>query len=233
MVTVTKAGPRKIFPIAIAVFAVGFGAAVSAAYIFPDQAWKVLHRFPRVCRALFPPEAPPRPGPGPVPVPAAKVGPYTDTDGYAVMSAWKHYWAQKHVVVIRREMRADPLLHHTPNESCLSGPERLAYRDAMRDFASHWPERWALEDRFTPTAEFLIVAEPDLPEHESRPQIPANAGGYFAFSALGFSHDRTRAVLSVVHRDGIYGDGSLWLLRKTRNGEWVVLPGEGCLGWIT
>ena len=208
------------------------GAAVfTVADRYPNLTWEVLHSFPRLYRLFFPPDPPFRRQARPVPAP--KLEPYTEAEGYAVMSAWKHYWAQKHVVVIRRDMKADPLLRHIPNESCLNGPERLAYKDAMQDFVSRWPEAWALENRFTPSAEFVIVPESDLPKRETRPHIPANASGYFAFSAVGFSGKRSRAVLYVVHRDGIYGDGSLFLLRKNRSGEWEVLPGEGCAGWIT
>jgi hypothetical protein len=226
--SMTTAIMAKSLVVTATLIAICCGAVVAVADRFPDQTWRALHRLPRVYAWFFPPDAPPRVR---LPIPAPVTPPYTDADGYAVMSAWKHYWTQKHVVFVRRDIKPDP--YYSPDVSCLSSAYRAPYRDAVKDFAWQWSEHQTLENQFIPAEEFRVVPESELPPYEIRKGVPANAGGYFAFSAVGFNADRTRAAVYVLHRDGVYGTGSLWLVRKTRSGVWVVVPGGGCIGWMS
>lgn len=205
------------------------GISVTAANLFPDETLNAIKRLPAVYSWLFWEE--PRP-PAPSSVPGPPWLPYTDADSYAVLSAWKHHWTQKNVIVVRQEIKSDPFLSHIPDVSCLPSQYRVPYREAMRDFASRWPQHWILVNHFIPSQEFVIVSESQLPKHETQDGVPAYAAGYFAFSAVGFSSDRRRAVTYVVHRDGTYGDGRLLLMRKNQKDQWVVHD-SGNRGWMT
>lgn len=198
--------------------------------LFPDASWRVLNGARSVYARVVPPAVPlPEPSKRPV----REMMPYADSDGYAVLSAWKPYWTQRYVIVVRREMAPDPHFSYLPPDlRCLPAEFRKEYGEAMQDFASRWPQQWTLEPRFTPAGEFIIVPNAQLPQIRPVDGVPANAAGYFAFSAVGFNRARDRAVLYVIHREGTFGHSQLPLMKRNRQGAWM-LAGYGTCGWIT
>ena len=200
------------------VVAIGAVAFVLAATLFPDATWDTVSAAEEKLNAIFPQvvSAPPAPNVG-APVP------YSDDEGYAVLSAWKRHWAEQYPIIVRREMRPDELkAGEVPQTSWLPAQFQTHYRPAIRDLASKWRQKWVAEDRFNPKDEFIITPESALTVNDSRKGIPANAAGYFAFSPVGFNHTRSRAVIYVIHRDGRYEDAAIFLLKKNKAGSWEV-----------
>ena len=168
------------------------------------------------------------------PLPAVRsVEPFTDVEGYAVVVAWKRHWAQQDPVILRREIRPDPHVGkgEVPDATWLPAELRFRYRPAINDLASKWNQTRLLEERFENPAEFLVRPESSLPVNDGRKGIPANASGYFAVSAVGFDHTRRHAAIYVMHREGRYGDGTIFLLSKDANGAWHVE--KSVMVWIT
>lgn len=217
---------KRLIAIAAMICAVIF-AGVSAGNFFPDQTWTAITFAQDMWAAIFLRHVP-------APLPQLAVpAPYVDRDGYAVMTAWKRLWAKQHVIFVRREIKPDPIIPVGELDvSCLSAKFRKDYGTAMQDLASVWSEPYLLEDLFSHPEEFIIEEESRLPINDHREGVPANAAGYFAFSPVGFNADRSRAALYVLHRDGYYGTGEVFLLRRDNHGVWE-FDGIGECGWIT
>ncbi len=209
-------------------------AFVLGGTLVPDLAWNLL-QYARQTWSEATRIQPLTPAPvrrEPVPA-AATLEPYLDRDAYAVMSAWKQYWAPGNAIIVRQEVVPDwHLQNDPPNLACLPKGSRYAYADAMNDLAGRWNDKWRLtREGFANAEEIILVPESQLPVNDQREGLPANARGYFGFSTVGFSHSRKKAIAYVIHRDGRYGMGEVFLLSKTARDEWVV-AGSGRCGWI-
>lgn len=207
---------------------------LAAANLFPDQTWKAMNDvrelisvLPTISSQQRPPQPPTFHGP------EVSEEPYVDVNGYAVLSAWKHYWAQEYPIFVRREVEPDPKwMGRVLGKACIPSQLRDDYSEAVTDFNAKLTRHWSLEERFSPANQFVVLHEFQLPVDDVRKGIPANALGFFAFSAVGFNRQGNRAVVYVVRRDGHFGWGEVFLMRRTKSGAWKI-AGNGDCGWIT
>ena len=199
---------------------------IVAANAFPDQTWNAISLAQDAWHGIFLRERLETRREPQTPVP------YIDPDGYAVMSAWKQAWAGQDVVFVRRDIRPDS---HVPGEelgaSCLPARFRYEYRPAMQDLQSLWNKPFILQDRFSQPEKFMLLSDSDLPVNDPRTIVRANARGYFAFSAVGFNHQRSRAAIWVIHWDGRFGTADVFFMKNGDKG-WQI-EGSGDCGWIT
>lgn len=161
--------------------------------------------------------------------------PYRDDDAYSVLSTWIRGYAKGRRMTIQAETGIN---RHSPSPdfvtfgvplSCFPPQIRSEYAPAFNDFTAQNRLSWFLERSFDPNLKISLVPGRSV-EAESKPNSKAALGGYFTFSAVGLSPDRTKAMLYVSQHDGRWGWGNYFLFKK-QGTAWILVQTPAC-GWI-
>ena len=137
------------------------------------------------------------------------VFPYTDKEGYAVITAALERWVvpPKERIFLAWKTTAE-----------LANPERKLgaddftseYKDTYADFTEQNRHGWLLSEMSSGSKRIVLV------EGEHFAEL------YLVVSVPSFSVDHTKATLFVTKRDGMWSSGSLLLLSRDRKGWRVV-----------
>ncbi len=164
--------------------------------------------------------------------------PYTDDDAYRVFDALLGKDATASILVIQQETSgpvARPELNFSYGpERCVTPAAAEEFKDAISDYNRLNHRKWLLQRKFASERpyELLDSATADLLLQDGdwqkfRQRFP-QAQTIFDMSAVGFSKDKTHAVVYFGQSCGnMCGEWSFYLLKKA-DGKWQEVPGATC-----
>lgn len=166
--------------------------------------------------------------------PSAPLKAYEVEDAYKIYSLLipgeESYGFAKGTLVIQ----AGTVPNRDVTESCIAPEAVSPFKDAIADYRRVNSERWLLQRRFEIEKPYEIVSSDDI--GVSSPNYWKNfykrypgSGGFVIMSAVGFNHEKTRAIVYTGSSCG--GLCGLWrfhLLEK-KDGKWTVIPGIRCV----
>jgi len=151
---------------------------------------------------------------------------YENTEAYRVynflLPREESYAFTKQTLLIGQETMQD----FDAIRGCLTSEAQSKFEDAIADFNNIAKTKWLLQPRFQIGKPHKLVGQ-DIPS--SLPEAQGE-GPYVEMSAVGFNHDKTRAIVFISSMCGrLCGSSSFHLLEKT-DANWKEVPGVICAG---
>ena len=121
-------------------------------------------------------------------------------------------------------------------DGCFAEESKKRFKDAISDYKAVNGKRWLLQPRFEIEKPRLLVTEKDIKAIMARggweafyKQYPGS-GGVFTVSAVGFSKDKTLAVVYTGTQCGLLCGRWIPHLLEKVSGKWKEVGGVGCGG---
>ncbi len=172
---------------------------------------------------------------------SAVLEPYLDDDAYQVFSALLAH-PQSSVPANTRIIEQETVPHlQDPSDKFPEGPEAcifpdvaLKFKEAIADYNRINQKRWLLQRNFPTDDPYELVTSDTLKvlfdhgDWDAFYKRYPGSSGIISLSAVGFNHDKTRAVLyGGKSCGGLCGSWSFELLEKV-DGKWKTVPGVSC-----
>jgi hypothetical protein len=111
---------------------------------------------------------------------------------------------------------------------CLTLEAANKFKDAIADFTRLQSKKWLLQPRFQIEKSYRLVGPGTISALPPSPPNPRSSAAYVKMSAVGFSREKTRAIVYMESAcGGLCGSGRYHLLEKVHD-RWKEVRGVTC-----